>query len=733
MSTPQVIESPLTPYVPRLLIEWQSGGAETSSREIEGTLIFVDISGFTAMSERLARKGKVGAEEVTDVLNSSFSRLLEVAWEDSGGLLKFGGDALLLFFSGREHASRACHAAVGMRRALRDSGRLKTSAGLVSLRMSVGIHSGEFQFFLAGESHRELIVTGPAASQTVAMEAAADAGDILLSPATAAALDESLLGELKGEGRLLRKAPAVPRAKAPPPMPRANLDLAAFVPVALRRRVAAALDEGEHRQVTVGFVHFGGTDALLAGDGSGEVLRRLNELIRAIQRATSEHEICFLGTDIDRDGGKVILTAGAPESSGNDEERILRALRVIADGEYGLELRIGVNRGHVFAGDVGATFRRTYTVRGDAVNLAARLMQRAGRGQILATAEVLERSPTLFKAKALEPFAVKGKTRPVLAYSVGAISGLRQKSPARQFPFVGREREIETLCAALEAARQGNGSLVELIGEAGIGKSRLVEELRTRCVDMTYVDAACEQYESSTPYSALRRLLRPLIGIKLDEDARKAGRSLRQRLRAVAPELAPWLPLLAIPVDARVPSTRESGELEPKFKKGRLHQVVTEFLVKLLPKPAALVFEDVHWMDEASCELLRDLLQEVAVRPWVVCVTRRPEEAGFSPPQDVTKVRIRMEPLTPEAAEALARAATEEMLLPQHEVVAIAERAGGNPLFLQELAAASGVAGELETLPENIGAVITARIDTLGPQGRTLLRYASVVGPSFSP
>ena len=631
MSTPQVIESPLTPYVPRLLIEWQSGGSETSFREIEGTLVFVDISGFTQMSERLARKGKVGAEEVTDVLNSSFSRLLEVAWEYGGGLLKFGGDALLLFFSRREHASRACRAAVEMRRTLREFGRLKTSAGLVSLRMSVGVHSGEFQFFLAGESHRELVVTGPAASQTVAMESAADAGDILLSPSTATALDESLLGAPKGEGRLLRKAPAIPRAEAPPPMPGANLDLEPFVPVALRRRVAAALDEGEHRQVTIGFVHFGGTDALLAADGPGEVLRRLNKLIRAIQGATSEHEVCFLGTDIDRDGGKVILTAGAPESSGNDEERMLRALRVIADGEYGLELRIGVNRGHVFAGDVGATFRRTYTVMGDAVNLAARLMQRAECGQILATAEALDRSPTLFEVKALEPFAVKGKTAPVEAYSVGAISGSRKGSIGTRLSLVGREREMKTLLAALESARAGSGSLVELVGEAGIGKSRLVEELQTHCADLAYLATACEQYESSTPYFAFRGSLTSLVGIKPDEDAGRASERLRERVQAVAPELIPWLPLLATPMDLTVPSTRESAELKPEFWKARLHQVVTEFLAKLSPRATVLAFEDVHWMDEASGDLLRYLCESASTRPWLICVTRRPQETGFSP------------------------------------------------------------------------------------------------------
>jgi class 3 adenylate cyclase/tetratricopeptide (TPR) repeat protein len=732
VKTHQETDSRLALYLPRLLIEWQNEAPDTPFREVEGTLVFVDISGFTRMSERLARKGKVGAEEVTDVLNSTFSRLLAVAWQDGGGLLKFGGDALLLFFSGAGHIIRACHAAVGMRRALRESGRLRTSAGLVHLRMSVGVHSGAFHLFLAGDSHRELIVTGPAASRTVAMESTADAGEILLSLAVAAGLDRRVLGAKKGRGYLLKKAPPVGPTKPVPVVGQALRGLATFVPEAIRRRIAANLDEGEHRQVTIAFVHFGGTDALLSSAGPLEVLNRLNDLIRAIQTAASEHGICFLGTDIDSDGGKIILTSGAPESSGNDEERMLRAVRAIADARYGLELRIGVNRGHVFAGDVGATFRRTYTVMGDAVNLAARLMQRAEHGQILATAEVLERSATLFEAKALGPLAVKGKARPVEAYSIGPITGSRKAHVKGRLPLVGREREMGALLDALESTRRGNGSFCQVVGEAGIGKSRLVEELRTYCDDVAYLSAGCEQYESSTPYFAFRGLLRSLVGIKPGEDVQRASERLRECVHSEAPELIPWLPLLGIPMDLPVDSTTESGQLESAFRKAKLHQVVAGFLEKRLRQPTVLVFEDVHWMDEASSDLLCHLCEGVTTRPWLICTTRRLQDTGFRPTADAPSLTIRIEPLAAAASAALARVATEDMLTPLHEVSSIAERAGGNPLFLQELVAASREREGLEALPESIETLITSRIDKLAPPDRTLLRYAAVIGPSFS-
>src|SRR5919204_7039425 len=126
-----------TPFVPRVVLDWLRDAPDVRHRELEGTLAFVDISGFTAMSEKLAQKGKLGAEEVTDVMNSVFARLLDVAYAHGGGLLKFGGDALLLFFSGPEHEARAARTAFAMRRTLRALGRPQTSVGPVTLKMHV--------------------------------------------------------------------------------------------------------------------------------------------------------------------------------------------------------------------------------------------------------------------------------------------------------------------------------------------------------------------------------------------------------------------------------------------------------------------------------------------------------------------------------------------------------------------------------------------------------------------
>ncbi|HJP66950.1 MAG TPA: adenylate/guanylate cyclase domain-containing protein, partial [Actinomycetota bacterium] len=172
-ATTSLEQEVVTPYLPRLLVEWPPDPPPPTAREIAGTLAFVDISGFTKMSERLARRGKEGAEEVAGLIGTCFTSLLSVAYGEGGGLVKFGGDALLLFFHGPDHEVRGARAVAMMRRRLREIGKLPSSAGQISLRMSVGVHSGTFLFLLVGTSHRELIITGPGATRTVEMEQAA--------------------------------------------------------------------------------------------------------------------------------------------------------------------------------------------------------------------------------------------------------------------------------------------------------------------------------------------------------------------------------------------------------------------------------------------------------------------------------------------------------------------------------------------------------------------------------
>ena len=722
----------LRPYVPRLTIRWLAEQPHLTFRTVEGSMVFVDISGFTKMSERLARHGKVGAEEVTDVIGAVFAKLLAVAYGEDGSLLKFGGDALLLWFSGVGHAARAASAANGMRATLRDVGRLDTTAGKVVLRMSVGVNSGSFHFFLVGDSHRELVVTGPAASQTVTMESTATAGEILVSRDTAAALPAETIGRSKGEGLLLKRGPStLAFDRDDKEVPLSSIDVRLCIPTALRDHLLSGFAEPEHRTVTVAFVHFDGVDERVMSRGADVVAAELHELVSCVQAAAETNGVTFLGTDIDHDGGKIILTGGAPNALGDDEGRMLLTLRALIDAETALPVRIGVNKGPVFAGDIGPAYRRTYTVMGDAVNLAARVMSMAVPGQILSTGPVLDASSVAFNALPLEPFMVKGKKHPVHAFMVGHSTGSKPETVSREFPLVGRDAQMEAFRRALLELRGGHGSVLEVVGNAGMGKTRLLSEFRAEAPDLPQLVTGCELYESSAPYLPVRRLLRLLLGTGAATHASDVARRLEEDVRQRAPELLAWLPLLAIVADVEVPMTREVQDLGDEFRRAKLDEVTAEYLSRVIAEPTLVVIEDAHWMDEPSVDLLRAVSLRITELPWLICISRRDETTGFVLPEAPRCRSFPLSPLSSDARGELIAAATEEDPFLPHEVDELSDRSGGNPMFLQELLQAARSAGSVEGLPDSIQGIVMADIDRLTASDRTILRYASVLGMSF--
>jgi class 3 adenylate cyclase/tetratricopeptide (TPR) repeat protein len=718
----------LLPYVPRLLGRWTPTGEDDRHMRVSGSVAFVDISGFTRLTERLARKGKVGAEEMSDVLSATFAGLLTEAREDAADLVKWGGDAVLLLFQGPDHARRAARAAHRMRAKLRVIGRLPTTSGPVVLRMSVGVHSGDFDFFLVGDPdlHRELLISGPAASTTAETEAAAAAGQIGLSRATAALLDARHLGPPLLEGRLLRTAPTLEHVASEEP-PTTKIDPLGVLPPPIRAHLLGGNVEPEHRLITVAFVQFSGTDEVVSSVGPAALAEALDDVVRNVQHACADHDVTFFETDINRDGGKIMLTAGAPRSADHDEERMLRVARQVLDRAGRLPLRIGVNRGHVFAGDFGPSFRRTFSVKGDAINLAARVMGKADPGQALATTEVVARSQAVFRTTQLPPFMVKGKSQPVHAVAIGQLTDARREERVA-LPLIGRSGEMAVIDRALAELRAGRGRLIDIVGDPGIGKSRLVAELLSVAEDLPTVTAPCEEYESSTTYFPFRRLLREVLGVPTDATAEEVSTLLVDRVIADAPGLVPWLPLLGVPLDVEPASTRETEELDEQFRKTRLEEVVTELLDTLLSEPTVIVVQDAHEMDESSADLLQRLAADIRDRPWLVVVTRRDERTGFVPEPGAGVTPLRPAPLSPEAALQLVQVALDDAPLPAQALADLAKRGGGNPMFLEALVRDAGRSGRVADLPESVEALVTSQIDRLDSADRSALRYAAVLG-----
>ncbi|HEY6963039.1 MAG TPA: tetratricopeptide repeat protein [Gaiellaceae bacterium] len=710
-------------FVPRVVREWDAHAPGRLGRVLDASLLGLDISGFTALSEKLAGQGKIGAEELVRLISACYAGLIDIADRHGGDVLKFRGDALLILFDGAGHELRATQSALAMQAYIDSTGSTDSSAGPVTLAMAAGLVSGNCHLFLVGNARRELIVCGPAATAMLRLEDAAEGGDILVSDRTAEALPAGTIGAARANGFLVRRERELAATAAPAQLDELVHDLSPFLPPPLRIAVETGALEAEHRHATAAFLKWSGGDGLaLHGEEAGALLA---ELADAVTTTTDELGVTWLESDIDADGGKLYLVAGAPVRAGDEEERMLRAVRAIVDAHVGPPIAVGVNRGPVLAGPIGSWSRRTYAVMGDTVNLAARLAARADKGEILATADVVDRSRTRF-ATTSRQFLMKGKTNPVTGYGVGEPQTDEPPSaPAAALPLVGRTVELSMLTEAVDAARLRQSRAVELVGEPGAGKSRLLEELLGSVVGFQVMQAQCDAYSASTPFAPFRALLRPLIGGLPDESSASVGAKLSTFVASVMPDLAPWTPLLALPFDAAVETTREVDEIDPSFRRNRLHDVLEQFLARILLMPTVIAVEDTHWLDDAS-QLALERLAQPALRPWLVVLTRRPAGRALVGEEGAI---VELAPLDDAAARELALAAAGDVVLSEEQLVAVTERAAGNALFVRELAAAPAL--DDEVLPESVESLLTARIDTLDPTDRRLLRHASVIGTSF--
>jgi class 3 adenylate cyclase len=475
-------------YVPALVADWLGDRPEQRHRSIPGTLMFADVSGFTRLTEMLAALGKVGAEEMADLINGTFEKLLAPAFACGADLIKWGGDATLLLFQGPGHVERGARAAYEMQAVMREDGRLQTSRGSVRLRMSIGIHSAAADYLLVGqEHHRELLVVGAAVTTLKQLEQAAGPGQIVVSRAVSKALGAAGMRPPTTQlapGLLLRSRPvaAAPDRTAPRNGEHAGVDLGVAVCQTLRDHILEGGLDGEHRHVTSCFIKYAGVDLLLAQAGAAAVTDALEHAIRAAQVAASSNGVTFLATDVSADGVVVLLGSGAPRSFGQDEDRMIATARAVLDAGGDLPTHIGISSGRTFAGDYGPPYRRTYSMMGDSVNTAARLCAHAGEGELLVTARTLEGTSGNLQTTAREPFKAKGKREPVHTFSVGPQTIGRAGKDSERTRLIGREAELERLVSAEQRSRSGAGGAAELVGAPGIGKSRLVSELADRVI-----------------------------------------------------------------------------------------------------------------------------------------------------------------------------------------------------------------------------------------------------------
>jgi class 3 adenylate cyclase/tetratricopeptide (TPR) repeat protein len=595
--------------------------------------------------------------------------------------------------------------------------------------MSVGLHSGAVDFFLVGGSHRELLLLGPAADKVVDTENTANAREVVVSAETAALLPSGAT-KPRPDGELLlrwRKAPIAAHQSGE--VSSGDDDsLESLFPSELGAYLAPGAPDPEHRVACIAFIRFSGTDALLANEGPEALAEALQTMVSAVQAVLVDEGVTLLAVDLDKDGGKFFLAAGVPHAHEDDEGVMLRAMRRIADSDMPLALQIGVNRGHVFAAEVGTARRAAFSAMGDTTNTAARITAQTPAGSIYAHPAVLDECLTLFEVAPAGPLTMKGKTAPQAVYAVGDELGLREREGLEVEEFVGRDAELQTLLTAIDKLATGDGQVISMVGETGLGKTRLLAEATSRAEGVQLLSLRAEPYGANSSYRMFRDPFRSLLGIERG-DAKSMARALKRSIEDLDDALLPWLPLVANIVQVDAEPSAEVDALDPQFRPERTAEAAIGILDNAITGSLILAVDEAHWCDEASVQLLGHLEHACARRPWLMLVAHRDADTGFRPESSTF---VAVDPLADADIRRLVRLATEAAPLRPQEIDTIVERAAGVPLFATEIVRAVRDLGSLNALPESLEAALAAQIDALDGAARRTLRVASVLGRSFS-
>jgi class 3 adenylate cyclase/tetratricopeptide (TPR) repeat protein len=585
-------------------------------------------------------------------------------------------------------------------------------------------------------------------------------------PACGAALPPESLFCGKCGVRLPADTTTSPHASAPPERHRPP---AAYTPTHLQEKILTSRSalEGERKQVTILFADLKGSMELLA-DRDPEAARQLLDPVLTRMMAAVHH---YEGTVNQVMGDGIMALFGAPLAHEDHAVRacyaalrmqeLVQQYAVAVQRTEGIpiQMRVGLHAGEVVVRSIGSDLRMDYTAVGQTVHLAARMEQTAMPGSILLTADVLRLAEGYVQVESLGPVRVKGLTEPVDAFELlgaGPVRTRLQAAVARGLTrFVGRQHELDMLHQALERAQVGHGQVVALVGEPGVGKSRLFYEFMHwrdcvgagrspshRTQGWLRLESNSVSYGKATAYLPLIELLKGYFQIETGDPERRMREKLAGKLLMLDETLMPLLPvflaLLDVPVDD--PQWRD---LDPPQRRQQTLEAVKRLLLRESQlQPLLLLFEDLHWIDAGTQAFLDSLLESLPTAPVLLLVNYRPEyQHGWGSKTYYTQLRL--DPLPPESAEALLQALLGDDPSVQALKRLLIERTEGNPFFLEEnvrtLIETDALVGErgayrlvqdLQTLqmPPTVQAVLAARIDRLPPEEKRLLQTAAVLG-----
>jgi class 3 adenylate cyclase len=586
------------------------------------------------------------------------------------------------------------------------------------------------------------------------------------------AFDNDYLDDLKAElievrrvavdedGRVLvwtGDTPSVSATPTVPTVPRAQRPLT-YTPSHLAEKILTSRSalEGERKQVTVLFADLKGSMELLADRDPEEARQLLDPVLERMMAAVHRYE----GTVNQVIGDGIMALFGAPIAHEDHAVRacyaalaMQAAIRAYAEDvrrTLGLTVqrRVGLNAGEVVVRTIGNDLHMDYTAVGQTTHLAARMEQLAHPGSTLLTAATLRLVEGLVQVTSLGPIPVKGLPDPVEVFELVGASAHRRRFQAAAVrgltPFVGRQQELDAVHQALERARTGQGQVVALVGEAGVGKSRLVHECvhSHRTQGWRVLESASVSYGKATPYFPVIDLLKRYCHVDDSDDIRTIRAKVTGQVLTLDATLQDTLPALLAVLDA-APDDSPFLRLDPPQRRQRTLDGLKRVLLRESQvQPLLLVFEDVHWIDTETQAVLDRLVESLPTRPLLLLVNYRPEyRHGWGSKTYYTQLRL--DPLPPASAEAFLTAllGDDSSLAPLTPL--LITRTEGNPFFPEESVRTLVETGVLVgspggyrltkplqgmPVPATVQVVLAARIDRLPPEDKRLLQTAAVIG-----
>jgi class 3 adenylate cyclase/tetratricopeptide (TPR) repeat protein len=528
----------------------------------------------------------------------------------------------------------------------------------------------------------------------------------------------------------------------------APADLRALTPPHLVQRILRERSglEGERRVVTVLFADAAGSVAAGESLDAEELYGRTQSCVQKMLDAVHRYE----GTVTQFRGDGIMALFGAPLAH---EDAARRAVAAALDMQRALQeapftYRVGLNTGSVVVGRIGDDLVMDYTALGDTVNLAARLESAADPGAIYISDFTYRAVGDFFECEPVGELHVKGKAEPVLAYRALCEKGVRTRFEAaatRELtPFVGRAEELAILRSHVAQVRAGRGRVVAVSGEAGIGKSRLLFELRRSLDDVRWLEGHCISYGRSIAYLPIIDLVKRCFGIEEADSEDGVIAKVESAAAGWTPDARATTPYLRFLLSVD-PGDQSVATMDPQVRRaGILDALRTLVAQESQREPLVIVAEDLHWTDEPSQDAIRALADVVTGAPVLLVVTFRP---GYTHALAESVSRIALGNLLPDETAAMAAGVLQAGALPAELSTLIASKAEGNPFYVEEVTKTLVETGVLAPtngrytlqhplsdvkVPDTIQEVILARIDRLEPEAKQAIQLASVIGREFT-